>query len=219
VTDVASSVTPGVRFSVAGVESTFGRLLPALRLQMRAEGDGARPIRGLALTARVVIAAERRRYTSAEAERLGELFGPVEQWGRSLGAVPWLESALNVPGFSGTTTFDVTLPCSYDFEVASAKYVVALEGGEIPVDVLLSGMVFYHDDDGRFQGARIPWDRDVSARIPVAVWRAAVDAVFPDAAWLRLGRDRLAALQRYRSRNRLTSWDEVIATLLSEAKG
>jgi hypothetical protein len=210
-----ADAAPALRFSVLGTEPGHCAV-PTLRLRLGAETEGDRAVRGLALTVHVQIAAERRRYDDVEVERLAELFGAPDAWSRSLGAVPWLHAALNVPEFAGATTIEVGLPCSYDFEVASAKYLAALGGGEIPVDVLLSGTMFYAARDGRLQVAKIPWDNELSARIPVAAWRAAVDAAFPGSAWLRIARETLGALQAYRSRHAFTSWDETFVALLGE---
>ena len=63
----------------------------------------------------------------------------------------------------------------------------------------------------------IPWDREASYGLPVAVWREAMEQHFPGSAWLRLGRDTFDALYRYRSGNALLSWDEAVRRLLKEA--
>jgi hypothetical protein len=60
----------------------------------------------------------------------------------------------------------------------------------------------------------IPWDREASARVPVSVWREAVDAALPDSAWLRVRRGLFARLQAYRSARGLTSWDDALESLL-----
>jgi len=215
---LAASAPPAVRFSIAGVDALHESALPTLRMRLRAEPPAGATILGLALAVRVRIAADRRRYDDAERERLGELFGAPEQWTRSLGGVPWTEASVNVPRFTSPATIDVPLPCTYDFEVASAKYLAALGDGAIPVDVLLTGTMYYAADDGRLQAVRLPWDTDLTTRVPVATWRAAIDAAFPDAAWLRLRRGTFAALQAYRSRHAFTSWEETFASLLREGR-
>jgi hypothetical protein len=42
-----------------------------------------------------------------------------------------------------------------------------------------------------------------------------MDAFFPGAGWIRLERDSIAALQRFRAQWGLVSWDETVAALLS----
>ena len=44
-----------------------------------------------------------------------------------------------VPGFEGTTVIDLPITCTYDFEVVAAKYLEALEDGEVPLLFLFSG--------------------------------------------------------------------------------
>jgi hypothetical protein len=53
--------------------------------------------------------------------------------------------------------------------------------------------------------------------MPVAVWRALMDAFFPNQGWLRLDRDVLAALARYKAARGLLSWDAAIEGLLAGA--
>jgi Family of unknown function (DUF6084) len=210
---IASGLAPCLRFTALGAEAMRSAVVPTLRLRLAIETDDARSIRGVALNVQVAIAAERRRYDAAETERLGELFGSPEQWSRSLGPVPWTRSTANVPAFDRRTNVDVVLPCSYDFEIAAAKYLAALAGGEIPVTVQFSGNVFY-DDGGRLQIAMIPWDAEASLRIPLALWHEAVDAAFPDSAWLRVRRETFGRLQAYRSRSAFVDWDAMFAALL-----
>ena len=47
-----------------------------------------------------------------------------------------------VPGFTGTTQVAPAPECTYDFEVAAAKYLHALRDGTIPLQFLFSGTVF-----------------------------------------------------------------------------
>ena len=47
-----------------------------------------------------------------------------------------------VAGFAGETEVDLPVACTYDFEVAAAKYLHALGDGEVPLLLLFSGTVF-----------------------------------------------------------------------------
>lgn len=214
----ASLAAPALRFAALGAQARRDCAVPTLALALRIEAEGPYAIRAIGLDVEVRIAAERRRYAAAETARLGELFGAPSEWSRSLGPVPWTRATLNVGPFAETTTLDVALPCSYDFEVTAAKYLAALDDGEIPVDVLFGGNVFYAGADGRLQTARIPWASEAALRIPVAAWREAVEAAFPEAAWLRVGRETLARLQAYRSRRAFVRWDETLEALLADAE-
>ena len=79
----------------------------------------------------------------------------------------------------------------------------ALEHGEVPLEFLFSGTVFYSDPVGRLQVGRIGWDKECDYRLPVRVWREMIDRHFPDAAWLRLGRESFDRLAAYKARGTL----------------
>jgi hypothetical protein len=50
--------------------------------------------------------------------------------------------------------------------------------------------------------------------MPVQVWRKLMDSYFPEAGWVRLRRDSLEALQRFRAEHGLLSWEDTIDALL-----
>ncbi len=215
----ASPDVPALRFRAIGAQPSRAFATPTIELWVEIGCEVPTEIRAIALNVEVRIAAQRRRYETPERERLFDLFGDPSQWQQSLGSVRWLRSSINVGSFAGSTVIEVPLPCTYDFEVAAAKYLAALQDGEIPVDVLFSGTVFYHDGAGRLQSAMIPWESEATLRIPVAMWRRAIDAAFPDSAWLRLNRATLARLQAYRSNHAHLDWDETLADLLASDRG
>jgi hypothetical protein len=53
--------------------------------------------------------------------------------------------------------------------------------------------------------------------MPVAVWRDLMEAYFPGSEWLRVQRETVQALARFRHVRGLTSWDAAVSTLLAEA--
>jgi hypothetical protein len=187
---------------------------PTLRFDLRIESP--RDIRSVALNVEIRIAATRRAYDAGEQERLVELFGRPEDWGRNLHALHWTTLSLNVPAFSGQTVAELKVPCSYDLEVAGARYMNAIGDGNVPLEFLFSGAVFY-TDEGRLQVGRIGWDQEVDFRLPVALWREAMERHFPGAAWLRLGRESFERLTAYKARNVLLTWEQTVDALLSEA--
>ena len=77
-----------------------------------------------------------------------------------------------VPGFAGNTTVALPLDCTYDFEVAAAKYLHALRDGALPLQFLFSGTIFVKSERG-FSVQQVPWDCEYRYDMPVAVWRAA----------------------------------------------
>ena len=109
------------------------------------------------------------------------------------------------------------LPLSYDVEVAAHKYLAALEEGEVPLILLFSGTVF-SGALGQLSVQPVPWHKETQVRMPVAVWREAMDAHFPGQAWLRLSRTAYDDLATYRGEHGLVGWDDVVARLLREAR-
>jgi hypothetical protein len=146
-----------------------------------------------------------------------DLFGEPARWRDTLKPNQVTTVSTMVPTFSGSTRVELPVPCTYDTEVAAAKYFRALDGGDIPLLLLFSGTVFFQGDDGLLV-EQIPWDREVSYRLPVATWRELMAAHFPGTAWLRVRADTLDALARFRSARMLPTWEDTFATLLEEAR-
>ena len=55
---------------------------------------------------------------------------------------------------------------------------------------------------------------DVTYRLPVSVWREAIERHFPQSAWLRLGRTHFDRLCTFKARRGLPSWDAAVDALL-----
>jgi hypothetical protein len=190
--------------------------VPTLMLRTRvSEADGG-AIHAIALRCQVRIEPKKRTYQPVEEERLYELFGATPQWGDSLRPFLWTHIAATVGAFDGTTIFDLPLECTYDFEVAAAKYLHGLDDGEIPLLLLFSGTVFPRSPSG-FAAERVSWGAEASYRLPVALWRSMMDHYFPHGAWMRVHRDTLDRLQKYRASKALPTWDQAFEMLLKEA--
>jgi uncharacterized protein DUF6084 len=199
-----------MRFSVEDGGVLPHSAVPTLRFGLRVEGD--EDVRALSLGVQVRIAATQRTYSDAEEEALQELFGSPEQWGRSLQSLHWTNLAVQVPAFSGSTLVELLVTCTYDLEVTAAKYLSGLDGGEVPLEFLFSGTVFYGEP---LQVRPIPWNAEAEYRLPVSVWREMMDRFFPNSAWLRLDRKTFDRLHAYRARNAHLSWDDALESLLS----
>lgn len=166
------------------------------------------------LTAQIRIAAARRTYDTEEQARLVELFGPPERWNETAKSLYWTHATVMVPPFEGQTCVDVLVPCTYDFDVAVAKYFRGVEHGEIPLEFLFSGTMFYDDAHGALQTARISWDAEATVRFPVSVWKEMMDHYFPDSAWLRLRNDTFDRLYAYKSGRAFLTWEQAFESLL-----
>ncbi|MEA2479287.1 MAG: hypothetical protein QOJ07_1209 [Thermoleophilaceae bacterium] len=191
--------------------------VPTLRFDLGIEAvSGPTQVRSVALNIEVRIAATRRGYDRSEQDKLFELFGRASEWGRNLRTLHWTALTANVPPFRGATRIELPVTCTYDLDVTGSRYMNALEDGEVPLEFLFSGTVFYSDPGGRLQIGRIGWDKEATYRLPVAAWREMMDRYFPDSAWLRLRRDQFDALTAYRARHAFMSWEDTVDALLRE---
>ena len=211
---VEADPIPQLDFAIEDAGPLERAAAPTLRFGLRISAPGGEPIRSVVLDAQVQIAARRRPYDDATEARLYELFGEPERWGSTLRTLPWTRATLAVPPFTGATTVDLAVPCTYDFEVASSRYLDALRDGDVPLEFLFGGTVFYADAGGLLKTARIAWDREAEYRLPVRAWRETMDHYFPGSAWLRLRRDSFDRLYAYKARNALTSWEDAVDSLV-----
>jgi hypothetical protein len=210
--------TPDLTFAVQDAEALWPAAVPTLSFALAVHATPGLAIRTVMLDVQVQIAARQRPYTPGEQDQLLELFGTPERWGTTLRTLPWARTTVVVPPFQAQTTVAVTLPCTYDLEVTAARYFAALAGGEIPLEFLFSGSTFYAGPGGALQTTRIGWDTDAEYRLPVAVWRAAIERHFPDHGWLRCRTATLSRLSAYKARHAHLSWDEALSALLARAE-
>lgn len=183
------------------------------RIGNRIEGE---QIQSIMLRVQIRIEVTRRRYDAATEARLVELFGEPERWGETLRSLLWTHSSAIVPRFEQSVVAELPVACTYDFEVAGAKYFYALEDGDVPLLFLFSGTVFY-SDGGSLQIAQIPWDKEALFRLPVRAWREMMDGFFPNSAWLRIRKDTFDRLYDYRARRGLATWEATIEDLLKRS--
>jgi hypothetical protein len=206
---------PQLAFAVTDGGVLDHAAVPTLRFALAIESvSGPASIRSVALSVEIRIGATRRTYNPAERERLAEVFGGDDEWRRNLHSLHWTTLAVNVPAFTGSTVFDLPVTCTYDLEVTGAKYLHALDHGQIPLEFLFSGTVFYAEPSGRLQIGRVGWDQEADYRLPVSVWRQMIDHHFPGTSWLRLRRETWERLAAYKARGTHMSWDDAIEELL-----
>jgi hypothetical protein len=205
---------PDLDFRVEGAEVLKFAAVPSLLFKLRIENLEEEPIRSVALNTQIRIAATQRHYDAAEQERLLEVFGEPHRWRHTLRSLLWTHTTLQVPPFSGSTVADMPVPCTYDLEVVWAKYFYALEDGEVPLEFLFSGTVFYAGEGGRLQVARISWEKEAEFRLPVRVWKEMMEHYFPNSAWIRLHKDAFDRLYDYKVRRALPTWEATVEALL-----
>jgi hypothetical protein len=205
---------PDLDFAVEGAEVLEFAAVPSLLFKLRIENLQQEPIRSVALNTQIRIAATRRHYATAEQERLLEVFGEPSRWKDTLRSLLWTHTVLQVSPFSGSTVVEMPVPCTYDLEVVWAKYFYALEGGEVPLEFLFSGTVFYAGEGGRLQVERISWDKEAEFRLPVRLWKEMMEHYFPNTTWIRLRRDAFEGLYDYKIRNGFPTWEAAVEALL-----
>jgi hypothetical protein len=204
-------------FTVAGARPEPYAASPQLALRMRvAEATGV-PVYAIALRAQVQLEPQRRRYASAESERLTELFGGPERYGETLRTMLWTHVSATVLAFERETELDLVIPCSYDFEVAANKYLSALDDGDVPLVVQLSGTVFVRGESG-VAAELVPWTCEARYRLPVSTYRATMDAHFPNSAWIRLHRETFDELYRFKREGGFATWEAALEQLLARAQ-
>jgi hypothetical protein len=203
-------------FEVTGAAPEPHAAAPTIVIRLRVSETSGSDVHAMILRAQIRIEPQRRRYRPEDEARLYELFGPAPQWGESLRPFLWTHATCAIPGFSGDTEFDLPVPCTYDFEVAAAKYMHGLRDGDIPLLLLFSGTVFSRGSDGLVVEP-VGWAQEAAYRLPVRVWRDTMDRYFPNSAWIRLDRDVLDALQAYKAAKALPTWDQAVEMLLKHS--
>ena len=189
---------------------------PTLVFKLRIAELGAAAIHAIALRCQIRIEPQRRRYNEHEAESLTYLFGDPSRWGETLKPLQFTQVSVMVPSFTGSTEIDVPVPCTYDLEVAAGKYFHALDDGAIPMVLLFSGTVFGKGTNG-FWVEQVPWHHEATYQVPVDVWQRMMDLHFPNEAWIRLRRETVDTLLKYRSRNAIPTWDAAVDKLIADA--
>jgi Family of unknown function (DUF6084) len=203
-------------FDCVGARPDRYALAPSMSLVLRISETTGEKIEAIAMRCQIRIEPARRRYSDAEAERLNDLFGETQRWADTLKPLQFTTVSAMVPGFTGSCELDLPVPLSYDLEIGSVRYFAGLDAGEVPLLLLFSGTIFTAAD-GRLQVQQVPWSKEASCRLPVSVWREAIDMHFPNSAWIRMSRATLDELLRYKSRHALPTWDATLNALLASS--
>lgn len=204
-------------FDCTGAKADRYAVVPCLSLTLRISETSGQRIEAIALRCQIRIEPARRRYSAAEAEQLNDLFGETERWAESLRPLQLTTVATMVPGFSGSTEIDLPINFTYDLEIGSTRYFASLDSGEVPLLLLFSGTIF-SVVDGRIQVQQVPWSKEAAYRLPVSIWRQAIDAHFPNSAWIKMSMHTMEQLQRFKSGHALPTWDIALQALLAQAE-
>ena len=203
-------------FDWLGARAERYSAVPSLTLCLRISETSGQHVDAIALRCQIRIEPHRRRYSEAEAQRLHDLFGDPSRWADTLKPLQFTTVPVMVPGFTGSTELDLPVPFTYDLQISSTRYFASLDDGEVPLLLLFSGTVFTKGSSG-FSVGQVPWHKEAAYRLPVSVWREIMDRFFPGAGWIRVRRDTLDALQRFKAVRALPTWDDALEALFKEA--
>ncbi len=206
-------------FGCTGATAERYAATPTLAFQLAiTERSGVR-VHAIALRCQIRIEPHRRRYSPAEARRLHDLFGDPSRWADSVKPIQLATVTTMVPSFTAVTEVDLQVPCTYDLEVASARYLHGLDDGHDPVDhAVRRAPVFIATDEG-YSVELVPWG--AWGHLPDAgdpSWQGpVVDIHFPGSAWLRCSHETVDALSAFKAEHALPTWDATLGALLREA--
>ncbi len=207
---------PDLDFTVVGVRPVNHGITPLLEFELRVENQPPdEAIQAVALHVQIQLECPKRSYSSREKEQLLELFGTPERWGQTLRNRLWTHLDTSIPPFTGSTTVGLTVPCTFDLKVASAKYFHALQEGEVALLFLYSGSIFYQTDGGPLQVSRISWNKEGTFRMPMAAWRETIDHHYPNCGWLAVDREVFDRLDAFRRDLPAPTWENAITRLLA----
>lgn len=209
---------PELSFQITGVDAAVHSVMPALHFRTRIENAPAdEAIQALLLNVQIQVQPPQRSYNAREKEKLVELFGAPEIWGQTLRNRLWTNTSISFGAFTGSTEAILAVPCTYDLNVAAAKYFFALEEGEVSLLFLFSGSIFYRTADGRLQIAPISWNNEAVYRMPAQTWHSLMQRHYPDSAWLALRRDIFERLCAYKRKCSVATWEQAMEKLLQSA--
>jgi hypothetical protein len=210
---------PELSFQVERSEPVLHAAEPQIVFHLRINcSPETQPIHVVALRCQIRIDPLKRQYRPGEEEKLRDLFGEPSRWGQTLRAMLWTHVSVMVPGFVGSTTVPLPVPCSFDFNLATTKYFAGLNEGEVPLLFLFSGTIFHESEDGSLQVAPIPWEKETRFRLPIKDWREMMDHYYPDSAWLCLRRDVFDQLHQRKIARGILTWEQTIEQLLTLAR-
>lgn len=200
-----------LQFRIEGAKANVHAASPTIAFTLHV--DSADAIEAMVLRIQIRVEPQWRAYDGSEKTLLNDLFGTPDRWQTTLRTFSWADVPVMVPAFEASTRAEVCVPCTYDFDHAATRYLHALGGGEVPLRFLFSGAIFRHGG-GSFLTERVPWSNESAYRMPVEVWHEAMRACYGDDALIRVHRETLEKLHRYRALCGSLSWDELFERLI-----
>jgi len=209
---------PELAIEVRGAAGAPNAATPTIAFQLAISATPAsQAIQTVLLNCQIQIEAHRRRYSTDEQALLRDVFGEPERWAQTLRPLLWTNLTISVPGFTGSISAELTVPCSLDLDSIASKYFEAISLGAVPVSMLFSGTIFYCAEAGVLQASPISWNTEARFVLPAAVWNAAIYPHRQNAASVRLRRDVFERLREFRVKNGFATFDEAVESMLKNA--
>ena len=207
-----------VSFEVVGARVEAYAAVPTLMLRLRITAADGEPVHAIALRCQIMIEPKRRHYDPDEEHRLTELFGETPRWGDTLRPFLW----------TNVSHHGRRLHRHHRDRPADHVHVRLRDRrGQVHAlarrrrdpdrrDVLRHGV---RTQRRGLNAAPVSWSEEASYRLPVSLWRDMMDLYFPNTGWLRLRRETLDALQRYKAERALLTWDETVRAAAEGSRG
>lgn len=207
---------PELKIIVTGAAAERFAAVPTIGFRLKiTNGFAQETVYSIVLRCQIQLEVTRRHYSAEEQANLKDLFGTPDRWGQTLKSMLWTHVSAVVPQFAGSTEISIPVPCSFDFNVGATKYFHGLQSGELPLNFLFSGTVFYRNDEGLVQVSPISWSEEARFRLPLATWREVIDMFYPNTAWLCLRRDVFDRLHSLKVESGIPSWEQLFEDLLA----
>ncbi len=206
---------PELSFQIEKAEPQRFTVAPTLLFKLRiANSVPSEIVHSVALRCQIQLEVARRKYSGEDQAQLRDLFGEPERWGLTLKTMLWTHASVVAPAFQDSAVVDLPVPCTFDFNVAATKYFHGLTDGDVPLNFLFSGTVFYADGDGALQVVPIPWDKEARFKLPVKAWHEMMDIYYPNTAWLCLRRDVFERLYQYKVEHGIPTWEQALEKMI-----
>lgn len=208
---------PDLSFKIERASAVAYAAAPTIGFELHISNGDRDKIQTAILRCQIMIETTRRSYGVRDQERLRDLFDAPGRWGQTLRTMLWTHVNFTLPSFTDATTFELQVPCSFDFNAAATKYFYGIEEGAIPLCFQFSGTIFYENESGAWQIAPVSWSQEARFALPLKTWREMMDEYYPNSAWLSVRRDIFERLYQFKIDRGFATWEEVLEQLLPEA--
>ena len=207
-----------IDFKVLDVKAQPYAAAPTLAFRMRIEEPSGAVIHSISLHCQIRIEPQRRRYSRDEEERSAGIVRRDARNGATRSSRFCGRTSIRWCAVSRAAYRESICRCRAPTTSKSPPPSIFIRWATatFPLLFLFSGTVFAKWPTG-LSVSQLAWHKDATYRMPVRVWRELMDLYFPNGGWLRLHRETLDELLKFKARYALATWDQVIEVLLRAA--